>query len=59
MADPGNIRRAILDASDDDLEAVAREITDALEGDSNDAEHAALVTVADTLGIGYDPDKGW
>ena len=34
------------------------EVKAALEGDSNDAEHDALVAVADTLGIRYeiDPD---
>jgi hypothetical protein len=31
------------------------EIRDALEGESNDAEHDALVTVADVLGIDYTP----
>jgi hypothetical protein len=33
-------------------------VKDALEGDSNDADHDALVACADFLGIEYDPDRG-
>jgi hypothetical protein len=32
------------------------EVKDALEGDSNDAEHDALVSVAQFFGIEYDPE---
>jgi hypothetical protein len=37
------------------LQAVAAEIKEALEGDSNDAEHDALVSVAEHLGISWQP----
>ena len=37
------------------LDGTADEIRQALEGDSNDAEHDALVSVADWLGIHYTP----
>lgn len=37
----------------DELESEVRE---ALEGDSNDAEHDALVFCAQVLGIEYDPE---
>lgn len=40
-----------------DFDALREEIREALEGDSNDAEHDALVSVASTLGVEYrDPD---
>lgn len=38
--------------------ALHAEIKAALEGDSNDAEHDALVSVADALGIDYTPEGG-
>jgi hypothetical protein len=38
------------------LKALREEIRDALEGESNDAEHDALVSVAGALGIHYTPD---
>lgn len=37
-------------------EGLREEIKNALEGDSNDAEHDALVSVAQILRIDYDPD---
>jgi hypothetical protein len=48
-------RRAVLDASDDDLTAVVLELRDALLGCSPDADHDALVSVAALLGL--DPDE--
>jgi hypothetical protein len=53
VTDVGTIRRAIVDASDDVLEALAFEVRKALEGDSNDAEHDALVSAAAVLGIDW------
>lgn len=41
--------------ADDDLANLRDEIKDALEGDSNDAEHDALVSVADYFNITYTP----
>lgn len=35
--------------------SLASEIREALEGDSNDAEHGALVSVAGHFAIGYKP----
>lgn len=40
---------------DDDPSSLRTIVRAALEGDSNDAEHDALVAVADWLGITYDP----
>jgi hypothetical protein len=37
--------------------ALAAEIKAALEGDSNDAEHDALVSVAEHLGIDWQPPE--
>jgi hypothetical protein len=37
------------------LEGIAAEIKEALQGDSNDAEHDALVSVAEHLGITWQP----
>lgn len=45
------MRRAVLDASDIDLTWLRDEIRDALEGDSNDAEHDALAAVAEFFDI--------
>lgn len=42
-----------------DLTDLRAEIKAALEGDSNDAEHDALVSVADRLGVEVDYGKGW
>ncbi len=60
-AHPGDYPAGAFDALSDalsrveaDAELVA-EIRDALEGDSNDAEHDALVSVAEHLGITYTP----
>lgn len=36
-----------------DIAAITAEVRSALEGDSNDAEHDALVSVAEFLGITY------
>jgi hypothetical protein len=50
-----NYWRAIAAICED--KELVREIRDALESDSNDAEHDALVSVANALGIDYtDPD---
>jgi hypothetical protein len=35
-------------------DGLREEVRDALEGDSNDAEHDALVSVAEFLGVKYD-----
>lgn len=43
----------------DGLAALADDVRQALEGDSNDAEHDALVAVAEALGIDYDSNKSW
>jgi hypothetical protein len=37
-------------------DSLRRRVRDALEGDSNDAEHDALVAVANALGISYGED---
>jgi len=42
--------------TDEEVRELEREIVGALEGDSNDAEHDALVSVAQFFGIDYDPD---
>lgn len=52
------IRRALLDASDAEILALVDTIRTALAGDSNDAEHDALVDVAEALGIErYDEEE--
>lgn len=51
MKDTTPFRRAALDTNDDEIVALTREITSALEGDSNDAEHDALVSVAQFFGL--------
>jgi hypothetical protein len=52
--DAGIMRRHVLEASDDQVLDAARIVRSALEGESNDAEHDALVLVADLLGIEYE-----
>jgi hypothetical protein len=59
VIDTTPIRRAVTDASDTELDSLASEIREALEGPSNDAEHDALAAVADFLGIDYDPDAAY
>lgn len=51
------VRAAVNDAPDDVLQDLVLEIRSALEGDSNDAEHDALVVVADVLKIPYYPNE--
>lgn len=48
-------RWAALNAKDDEIAELAKAIRSALEGDSNDAEHDALVDVAQFFGIDYEP----
>jgi hypothetical protein len=50
------LRRAVLDATDRELTDLSEVVRDALEGDSNDAEHDALAHVAEFLNIDYDPE---
>lgn len=56
--DANAIRRRVAEAPDTSIESLADEIRRALEGDSNDAEHDALVSVAGFLGIDYEPFDG-
>ena len=56
MIDTTPFRRAALDAPDVEIVELVEEITSALEGDSNDAEHDALAGVARFFGIDYDPE---
>lgn len=49
--DPGLMRTMVLTAGDDNLVALGNTVRAALEGESNDAEHDALVDVALALGI--------
>lgn len=53
MIDTTPLRRRVIDATDDEINNLAREIRDALEGDSNDAERDALAYVAGFLGVEY------
>lgn len=53
MPDMIEIRSAFINASDEEIEALVLTITDALEGDSNDAEHDALSDVADFIGLNW------
>jgi tellurite resistance protein len=54
MKDMTPIRRAVVEASDLELEGLTGVIVAALEGDSNDAEHDALVDVAQFLGLSWE-----
>lgn len=47
-------RRNALEAGDKDIEYLVNEVRAALEGDSNDAEHDALVYVADFFDIDWE-----
>lgn len=49
------VAEVIVTGANGDLASLITEIRDALEGDSNDAEHNALVLVADLFGIEYTP----
>lgn len=53
--DTTSFRRAAIDASDAQITALIDEVRSALEGDSNDAEHDALVSVAGFFSIAYEP----
>lgn len=53
MPDIIEIRSAFINASDEEIEALILTITDALEGESNDAEHDALSDVADFIGLNW------
>lgn len=53
------VKRLNFSPTPDTIASLRMEIKDALEGDSNDAEHNALVSVADALGIDYDPDAAY
>lgn len=63
MDDTTPIRRRAIEASDEDLSAVAEQVRSALTADSNDAEHDALVAVAELLDITYTTEEensmGW
>ena len=48
-----NFRNSVADASDGEIDDLVDEIRDALEGDSNDAEHDALVSVAQFFAVDY------
>jgi hypothetical protein len=52
-------RRRALDARDEEITDLTQSIMRALEGDSNDAEHDALVSVAQFFGIDYDPEAAY
>jgi hypothetical protein len=57
LADIYGFRRAALGAPDAEIQDLVTEIIGALEGDSNDADHDALVSVAQFFGIEYNPEE--
>lgn len=55
MFDATKIRQSVMNASDAYLKLLYDEIKSALEGDSFDAEHDALVAVAQLFGVDWQP----
>lgn len=52
-----DIRSRFVRASDDEICGIVSTITLALDGDSNDAEHDALIDVAEFMGIAPDQEE--